>query len=661
MAEYEQILKVKEDAEARLRTIPGVHAVGIGRKVVAGEPTDELCIVVFLVEKKPLDRLAPEEVVPPEIDGVRTDIVEMEVPRLLMADPPSLKATVSPDHLSVIFTGSNPPRYGLVITLLYTSGPIGAPPEAPGYAFVLTSGKTTLNEIAQNLLGQVKTTAGTTDATLTLTPTNGNTAAIIQCTVSSVDDKRYADAYIRGGIQIAVCQRGGARESYSPEEIGTLGCLATTAQTAEDPYGKVVGITCQHVVGSVERKNRNLTVKVSRTQDLADSQITFKATGAILRGTIVVVEIVLLPEKLEGAAYYRTLDGDTDTKIAKGIADAITNLDLLGLTASAMGPVVTVTGAAVGCTIYGPPTLDLYADLQAKVNGLDIEFTGVVSDSDYGIFTNVNAGGIADMGASRASTFGIYYNPAKGSTPSSIASHIADAIDKMARDTHTLAGITPVTAHASGARVTVSGAQEVECTINSSCRVGQPYAMFPSWVPFINQRIGSVLDARIDVDAALIQLDAGQKYKPEIQDLGLVKGIYDLQDNDTSNTIVKKRGRTSGMTHGTVNTLNLSGVLEDRLYTNATLITNRPGEGPFSLLGDSGSAVLIDGNKVVGILFGGTAQGGLITPISLIIAAFPALKLNLAPTAKAGEAPDAVRIVPEPAKGAIVPPGGSVA
>jgi hypothetical protein len=49
MTEYEQTLKVKEDAEARLRTIPGVHAVGISKKVVAGEPTGELCVVDIFI------------------------------------------------------------------------------------------------------------------------------------------------------------------------------------------------------------------------------------------------------------------------------------------------------------------------------------------------------------------------------------------------------------------------------------------------------------------------------------------------------------------------------------------------------------------------------------------------------------------------------------
>jgi hypothetical protein len=222
----------------------------------------------------------------------------------------------------------------------------------------------------------------------------------------------------------------------------------------------------------------------------------------------------------------------------------------------------------------------------------------------------------------------------------------------MAQATNTLAGITPVGAHAIGARVTVDNAQEVECTITSNCQVGQPYADFPpKWLPIASSRIGKVFDSRIDIDAAIVQLDAGQKYRPLVQGLGTVAGTYDLKPDDMFSLRVLKQGRTTGTTVGTVGAMNLSGVLEERLYTNAVLVFGDSGKPPFSLGGDSGSAVLQAGRLVVGILFGGNSQGGLVTPINLILAAFPALQLNLAPPPAAGADPTAVRIVPEPAKG----------
>lgn len=88
-AEYERVRAVKKAARAKLLTMPGVHAVGVGPKVVNGERTDVPSIVVFLVEKKPLAELPADQIIPGEIDGVRTDVIEMDVPRLLSPPDPT--------------------------------------------------------------------------------------------------------------------------------------------------------------------------------------------------------------------------------------------------------------------------------------------------------------------------------------------------------------------------------------------------------------------------------------------------------------------------------------------------------------------------------------------------------------------------------------------
>jgi hypothetical protein len=72
MPDLDQIRQVKERVEARLRAYPGVHAVGIGNKYVDGKPTDETSILVLVVKKKPLDELKPDEIVPAEIEGIKT-------------------------------------------------------------------------------------------------------------------------------------------------------------------------------------------------------------------------------------------------------------------------------------------------------------------------------------------------------------------------------------------------------------------------------------------------------------------------------------------------------------------------------------------------------------------------------------------------------------
>jgi hypothetical protein len=76
-------VEAKERAEKQLLDIPGVHAVGVGGKVVGGEPTGEPSITVFVERKLPLSEIPPEQRIPPEIDGVKTDVVEEPIPTIL--------------------------------------------------------------------------------------------------------------------------------------------------------------------------------------------------------------------------------------------------------------------------------------------------------------------------------------------------------------------------------------------------------------------------------------------------------------------------------------------------------------------------------------------------------------------------------------------------
>lgn len=74
VATVEEIRSIKERVEEDLMARPGVVAVGIGRKRVAGQPTDELAIRVYVRHKH--DDLSEAELIPTEFDGVPTDVVE---------------------------------------------------------------------------------------------------------------------------------------------------------------------------------------------------------------------------------------------------------------------------------------------------------------------------------------------------------------------------------------------------------------------------------------------------------------------------------------------------------------------------------------------------------------------------------------------------------
>lgn len=61
-----------------------VHAVGVGRKIVAGGETEELSVRLYVVQKLPKSLLSPRDRLPEEIDGVATDVVESD-PGFLLA------------------------------------------------------------------------------------------------------------------------------------------------------------------------------------------------------------------------------------------------------------------------------------------------------------------------------------------------------------------------------------------------------------------------------------------------------------------------------------------------------------------------------------------------------------------------------------------------
>lgn len=67
---------------------PNVIGVGIGHKSQAGQKTDTLSIIAFVERKVPAGQLALTELVPPSLDGVPTDVVEVgRIRPLLKAQP----------------------------------------------------------------------------------------------------------------------------------------------------------------------------------------------------------------------------------------------------------------------------------------------------------------------------------------------------------------------------------------------------------------------------------------------------------------------------------------------------------------------------------------------------------------------------------------------
>lgn len=74
-AAVQRALDVKRRHEKTLRGKANVVAVGVGRRVRGGVPSDEVCIVVSVKVKLPAARLAPSDVIPGSLEGVPVDVV----------------------------------------------------------------------------------------------------------------------------------------------------------------------------------------------------------------------------------------------------------------------------------------------------------------------------------------------------------------------------------------------------------------------------------------------------------------------------------------------------------------------------------------------------------------------------------------------------------
>jgi hypothetical protein len=495
----------------------------------------------------------------------------------------------------------------------------------------------TLESIARGLTDRfnaqgVNVTRGGTQ--LTLNPPAGITIQITKVGVTAVDDHQYFDDWVRGGIQLAPSSAGG--------DFGTLGCIATTAPTADYPQGRVVALTNHHVVRPKTIAPTNLVTKQG-----ADAQQIVLASGdggPITERSVLSVAITTDPTAKTDAneVEYLTAKGDTPTAVANGIRTILTGI---GFTVSAPAPgpnpgdiMIAVTGFRTRATARGP--LLTTDDFAAAVDRNSITYTGIVDGDDVGIFLDIFPGGSAP-------SFGVFVNPPKNSNGNAMATKVWEAFKALPDAVR--GAVTMDQPHANV--ITLHSVEVVESRITYDTRIGQPDDSFgSSCCHCCSHRIGRVLAARCDLDVALVQLDPGIKYKPEIRDLHLVAGV----ETPAQNMTVLKRGRATQRNDaahgGIIRGMDVSGRVDTtfRYYNNALLIQSAT-SSPFSVPGDSGAAIVNTDNKIVGINWGAHGIWAYATPINLIKDAFPDLALDFAPAPAAGQDPNAVRVVPKPA------------
>ncbi len=92
---------------------PNVVGLGIGYKVRATVMTDQLCLVVMVRQKLPTEGLAPETLVPSDVDGVPTDV--MEVGELRALQSRSARWRPAPGGVSIGHYQTSAGTFGCVV------------------------------------------------------------------------------------------------------------------------------------------------------------------------------------------------------------------------------------------------------------------------------------------------------------------------------------------------------------------------------------------------------------------------------------------------------------------------------------------------------------------------------------------------------------------
>lgn len=227
--QQEVMLDRLEPIKEELTAIPNVLAVGIGLKESNGEFTDEISYRVFVDRKRPLSELSPDEIVPPTINGIKTDVITPYVIKLRPGVCGNERRTLSKHR---------PLQAGIAISNDSTSyGTLGwfGTLDADDSRVLLTNehviGATANAKVAQPKLGSVSTCCccecGSEDVVgrvLHGIPSGGG--SMVDCAIARVD------AEFAAGVNLSIANN-------ATTEVITIGDPATAAAVVGDPVRKI--------------------------------------------------------------------------------------------------------------------------------------------------------------------------------------------------------------------------------------------------------------------------------------------------------------------------------------------------------------------------------------------------------------------------------------
>jgi uncharacterized protein YraI len=134
----------------------------------------------------------------------------------------------------------------------------------------------------------------------------------------------------------------------------------------------------------------------------------------------------------------------------------------------------------------------------------------------------------------------------------------------------------------------------------------QPNLVGDDGKPFPNANIGKLARFAINptVDAAVIEYQSSRPFTEEILGIGKIAGSAKA----TLGMKVRKRGRTTELTHGIIDGIDATTAIQGTsimFQHQMVIVPDTTKNAVFSNSGDSGSVVVNEQNKVVGLLFAG--------------------------------------------------------
>jgi hypothetical protein len=286
-----------------------------------------------------------------------------------------------------------------------------------------------------------------------------------------------------------------------------------------------------------------------------------------------------------------------------------------------------VHGVGVGCKfIAGKRTNDLaiavYVHKKLPLHALS--FNEIIPAEIEGIPTDVEETPVAecfdDAGRYRPLVGGsqLEYTTTEHPGPNTTVTHFnSGTLGCIARARRTGKNMILTNGHVA------AGCGDPSAAISAGLRHGQPddtndcSCCSKCWATVV----GTVVDAKIDPDAGLIQIDKCVDVTPNIREIGPIQGVLNTaQINALGNQRVQMRGaKTGSVKFGTVSPVSMDsnsicresddrpGIV--RAYSHAIRV-DADVNNMFGQRGDSGSAVLDLSGNLVGLLFAGVVGTG---------------------------------------------------